>query len=496
MAPETLEVAALVSPIRRPVAQGDFCPILTSSLSSPPPPPPPPPFSRPLSWLSSLPIASTQSTRTTGRSCGEAHGVGGIILGDKRVTVGSLVLVLLLFSRLLHLLLAGVGTPGPSPASQYDVAVKDSSADFNDGGRVARCPCISRLSECEWVAGSCAHGGGDGAEEAEVERKGEEEEKAQEEGEERGTVVVAASQDDENNTLNVDDGKAWCWRADVEASCGFRLWTRLEAMRLLRDTWIVFAGDSQIRFLLRAFLQLLLPSVEELEPQLFKRHSNFYYEIKESNIRLTFLWAPYVQDVIEQLDSVWLNVTSPQILALGASIWHMLHVSNVTGYQLSLNDLGRKLAAWYSSESGGRQQDSQPGRGVEPQAVSDYGRANEEEADENLNQELDKDRSQAAATPLFFWLNNPKLVSSLFNTEEKKVKLTKELHGAYDRALMRSPVLLPKGPCILLDYLQVSTDCGENCTTDGIHYNNATYHGLAQMVLNAFEVSQGDKGAL
>lgn len=69
-------------------------------------------------------------------------------------------------------------------------------------------------------------------------------------------------------------------------------------------------------------------------------------------------------------------------------------------------------------------------------------------------------------------------------TEEKRRKMTDSQVAAYNAAAIeRSGLVRPRGRLQLLDLHTLTAGCGDACTGDGIHYNNATYDTALQQLL-------------
>jgi hypothetical protein len=69
-------------------------------------------------------------------------------------------------------------------------------------------------------------------------------------------------------------------------------------------------------------------------------------------------------------------------------------------------------------------------------------------------------------------------------TEEKRRMMTNSQVAAYNvAAIERSGLVRPRGPLQLLDLHTLTAGCGDACTVDGIHYNNATYDAALQQLL-------------
>jgi hypothetical protein len=230
---------------------------------------------------------------------------------------------------------------------------------------------------------------------------------------------------EERVTLNDTDldNWDWTWKQELQKSCHFKKFDREEAIQVLRGTWIVVAGDSQARLLFVALLELLFPSIEELRPQLFKRHSNFEYKV------------------------------CPDVLIMGAGLWHMLHVGDHNQYGSSLSELQRALRSLPMHHKNVAVKDALPAKDL--------------------------------VLPQIFWMSLPTLIPSLLQSEVKQKQMTTYKLQVYSREVLESQVLHPKGVAMLLDIQKLSQLCGPQCTRDGIHYSPAIYQAALQLLINS-----------
>lgn len=236
----------------------------------------------------------------------------------------------------------------------------------------------------------------------------------------------------------------WSWEPEPLHQCKYQKLNREEALQLLQGTWIVIAGDSQARLLFVALLELLLPSIEDLRPQLFKRHSNFEYSLESHHILMEFVWAPYTVNLTRLAYSYRENQKSPDILVSGAGLWHMLHSGNHTQYGSLLLKSKQALESllWH------------PGSSDQP------------------------------LTPQLFWMNLPNLLPILFQSELKRERMTTQKLKLYTMELLKSEMTGNRGLTTLLDIQALSDQCGLRCTQDGIHYSQAIYKAALHAMIN------------
>ena len=260
---------------------------------------------------------------------------------------------------------------------------------------------------------------------------------------------------EERETLNDTDldNWDWTWKQELRKSCHFKKFDREEAIQVLRGTWIVVAGDSQARLLFVALLELLFPSIEELRPQLFKRHSNFEYMFEKQQMRLEFVWAPYAANLTAMASEFGERQVCPDVLIMGAGLWHMLHVGDHNHYGSSLSELQRALRSLPMHHRNVAVKGALPAKDL--------------------------------VLPQIFWMSLPTLIPSLLQSEVKQKQMTTYKLQVYSREMLESQILHPKGVAMLLDIQKLSHLCGPQCTRDGIHYSPAIYQAALQLLINS-----------
>ncbi|KAJ4802899.1 Pmr5/Cas1p GDSL/SGNH-like acyl-esterase family protein [Rhynchospora pubera] len=235
---------------------------------------------------------------------------------------------------------------------------------------------------------------------------------------------------------------AWSWAKSE--NCYFRRFSRKHASELLRGAWILAAGDSQARLVVLALLRLLLDPTEvsTVEPDLFRRHSDYHITLPDRGIRVDFIWAPYESNITWLLRDIRHTRHYPDLLILGSGLWHMLHITNPSLYGTALTEIKQEAVSL-----------------LEP---------------------------SGSLHPHMFWLGLPKLVNSKLNTEEKKEKMTGNMLEAYNwEVKWRGMPKGSSGPFMLLDIGLLTRGCGPLCTLDGMHYDGAVYDAAVNIMLNS-----------
>ncbi|CAA6673437.1 unnamed protein product [Spirodela intermedia] len=255
--------------------------------------------------------------------------------------------------------------------------------------------------------------------------------------------------------------RSWNWdRSSPVAACGFQRLGRADACDLLNGSWIVVAGDSQARLFVLSLLKLVLDSaeMEGVQRDLFKRHSDYRMVDEEHGMKLDFIWAPYESNLTDLLLGFRAARRYPDVLVMGTGMWHMLHVNNASDYGRLLRTVKTSLLSLLPNMA---------------EFSSDWPFAGSV--------------SSLPQPSHMFWLGMPTLVNSKLNTEEKREKMSQSMCEAYLRELDESQLLRQRGggPLLLLDIGSLSSNCGEQCTEDGMHYDEAVYEAGIHIMLNA-----------
>ncbi|KAL1569791.1 protein ALTERED XYLOGLUCAN 9 isoform X2 [Salvia divinorum] len=239
-----------------------------------------------------------------------------------------------------------------------------------------------------------------------------------------------------------------------------------DASDLLNGSWVVVAGDSQSRLMVVSLLELIMGSegVEKIKGDLFKRHSDYSVMVEEIGMRLDFVWAPYVANLTEFMTRYKGSKDFPDIVMMGAGLWDMLHVNNVTEFGVSLRVLRDNVLSLLPVSSS---LDAGDGGVSEP---------------------------KPSHLLHLFWVGMPTLITSMLNTAEKKERMTTAMFSSYDNELAGSNLLRQSGgPLLKLDIGLLSEFCGPHCTSDGMHYDEVVYNTALQIMLNALLIESNQK---
>ncbi|XWS75303.1 hypothetical protein CRYUN_Cryun01aG0075000 [Craigia yunnanensis] len=254
--------------------------------------------------------------------------------------------------------------------------------------------------------------------------------------------------------------KRWDWSKSPKLNaCDFEKLSKSDASDLLNGSWVVVAGDSQARLFTLSLLNLILGSEEErmdsVRTDLFKRHSDYSILLDEIGMKLDFVWAPYVVNLTNSMMDFKTKKSYPDVMVMGAGLWHMLHVTNASDYDFALRMLKSSVVSLLPFS---------PELGINGPVTG----------------------SVSIKSPHLFWLGMPMLINGMLNTEEKREKMSDATWHAYDRALGYSKLLRQTGgPLVLLDIQSLTWNCGPRCTSDGMHYDGAIYEAAVQIMLNA-----------
>ena len=78
-------------------------------------------------------------------------------------------------------------------------------------------------------------------------------------------------------------------------------------------------------------------------------HQDFEHDL-DDNVRLTFRWAPYAENLTHILQAWTAHDEAPTSVVMSAGLWHMLHVTNAPGYQQTLGNLKNAATRFMSAQ--------------------------------------------------------------------------------------------------------------------------------------------------
>ncbi|KAB5560849.1 hypothetical protein DKX38_005806 [Salix brachista] len=277
-------------------------------------------------------------------------------------------------------------------------------------------------------------------------------------------IISSNVSDSSNDSVGYD--KIWDWSKNGKVKgCDFEKLGREDVKDLLNGSWVVVAGDSQARLLVQSLLSLLLDEkrMGMIMGDLFKRHSDYEIVVDEMGMKLDFVWAPYVVNLTNLMVGFKQNRTYPDVLVIGAGLWHMLHVNNASDYDIALENLRSSVVSLLPFS---------PELGTDGPVTG----------------------SVSVRSPHLFWLGMPTLINAMLNTEEKREKMNDKIWHAYYGALHNSRILRSYGgPLLLLDIQSLSWNCGPRCTNDGMHYDGTVYEAAVHILLNALLIESHQK---
>ncbi|KAE8684680.1 putative Alpha-expansin 13 precursor [Hibiscus syriacus] len=154
-------------------------------------------------------------------------------------------------------------------------------------------------------------------------------------------------------------------------------------------------------------------------------------------MKMNFVWAAYVVNLTNLITDYKSQKSCPDVMAMGAGLWDMLHFNNASDYEFALRMLKNKVVSLLPLST--KLAMNEPVVGSVPIKSSSH----------------------------LFWLGLPVLINGMLNTEEKREKMSDAVWHAYDRALGDSKLLRQNGgPLLLLDSQSLTWNCGPHCISD------------------------------
>ena len=83
-------------------------------------------------------------------------------------------------------------------------------------------------------------------------------------------------------------------------------------------------------------------------------HQDFEHDL-DDNVRLTFRWAPYAENLTHILQAWTAHGEAPTSVVMSAGLWHMLHITDAPGYQQTLGNLKTAATRFMAAQPTSRQ---------------------------------------------------------------------------------------------------------------------------------------------
>ncbi|KAL4558965.1 hypothetical protein LXL04_031091 [Taraxacum kok-saghyz] len=101
------------------------------------------------------------------------------------------------------------------------------------------------------------------------------------------------------NEVNFHSNSAgYSWGFDNDFDLTIAIFQKLSRIDVSDGSWVVVAGDSQVRlFVVSLYLVLSSDEMELIQADLFKRQSDYHIVVEEIGMKLDFIWAPYVTNL-------------------------------------------------------------------------------------------------------------------------------------------------------------------------------------------------------
>ncbi len=183
--------------------------------------------------------------------------------------------------------------------------------------------------------------------------------------------------------------------------------------------WVGVLGDSVARLFYAALLRAAGLSAEQ---RVVTGHRSFEHPLA-AGARGSFVWAPYTDNITDALRTWHATGAVPDVVVVGAALWHMLHVGDPDAHSAELHRVAAAV-----------EQLRQPRRGA-PAASSS----------------APAPPAHRAHAPLFFWMSTTALVAHKLPTDYKRARLTPAQVAAYEARVRDERLLAPAGPCVPLD---------------------------------------------
>ncbi|EYU30887.1 hypothetical protein MIMGU_mgv1a022541mg [Erythranthe guttata] len=262
-------------------------------------------------------------------------------------------------------------------------------------------------------------------------------------------MYTAIKESNAHNKTGCDDPLKWIEPGSVRG-CEFHGLQASDASYLLNGSWVVIAGDSQARLVAISLIALIrgwTDAVGSIIIDLYKTRTVYSITLKEIDMKLDFVWAPFVRNLTGLVMEMHASRNLPDVLVMGAGLWDMLYRNYPPEYGESLSDLRDNALALLPVSS-------------------------------KLNLSLH-----------LFWVGMPTLIREKLKTEEKREKMNEAMCSSYEKEVTRTKLSRGfGGPFLKIEVGALSRLFGTNCTADGMHYDRVVYDAAVQIMLNGLIV--------
>ena len=242
--------------------------------------------------------------------------------------------------------------------------------------------------------------------------------------------------------------RIWSWKdvtGKVAGDCGCPggLLSRAELKTLLAHKRIMFVGDSNTRSAFHAMADETIDNYNFEEQSISKSHSDLAKEIPGIDTTIEYKWAPFISNITQTLGQIKSLRPMPDVLALGAGLWDVLHVHDLEKTRKEIEKMNKALHSLMN-----------PTNGVK------------------------------YTPPMTVWIPPLTIINSELRAPDKIKYMTEEQVAEFRKMTDESELSATVSLTINSErvsgaYLGIG---------DGVHYQAGVYHVLSQLIANGMKV--------
>ena len=310
-------------------------------------------------------------------------------------------------------------------------------------------------------------------------------------------------------------GTAWHLGAIARERCGAKKLSHLAAAEVIDGRRVVVIGDSSARHVYAAIVRAAHANASAWSEArdmdaVANGEKHRDWEFPTPGVRgggiAAFKWAPYAQNITSYLAEIERGEEpAPDVLVMGAALWHALHVRSEEEYLAALRGLKTQLAKTTAAVA------------ATPASFASDGDGDGDGGDDGSGggDDAEETPGRTRGAPRAFWLASTTTDPTLFSDAAKREHMTPKRVKAFNAVAIESGLVPPRpiagagvpsaeeedappppppppaAPCQPIDLEQITTTCGWKCTKDGVHYKPEAYDAAASAVLNALRANPG-----
>lgn len=252
--------------------------------------------------------------------------------------------------------------------------------------------------------------------------------------------------------------RIWQWdnekgQRSGDCQCPDGFMSRTEMNALFTGKTVTYVGDSNVRNSYHAMNDELSESYDFNDQRNSKAHADLS-QVVSATLTTRFVWAPYVANITSALSQMKATNTVPDVLVVGAGLWDVLYVHDNGIVKADIHNLKSALEGVQILPPAPKKKSGAPVANVRQ------------------------------TPPIVAWVPPLTIIDKDLRTDDKKELMTEakvnEFRHLTDTAGLGHAVSFTIQPQAVCE--------GFSGMGDGVHYQQGTYHVLAQIIANGVKV--------